>query len=28
VPAGFTVTTANADLICRNPETEGGIYEI
>jgi len=28
VPAGFTVTTANADLICKNPETEGGIYEI
>jgi len=28
VPTGFTVTTANADLICRNPETEGGIYEI
>jgi len=28
VPAGFTVTTANADLVCRNPRTEGGIYEI
>ena len=28
VPAGFTVTTANADLICRNPKTDGGIYEI
>jgi serine O-acetyltransferase len=28
VPAGFTVTTANADLVCRNPETDGGIYEI
>jgi len=28
VPAGFTVTTANADLVCRNPETEGGTYEI
>ena len=28
VPAGFTVITANADLVCRNPKTEGGIYEI
>ena len=28
VPAGFTVTTANADLVCRNPRTEGGTYEI
>jgi serine O-acetyltransferase len=28
VPAGFTVTTANADLVCRNPMTEGGTYEI
>jgi len=28
VPAGFTVTTANADLVCRNPEADGGIYEI
>jgi len=28
VPAGFTVVTANADLICRNPKTDGGIYEI
>ena len=28
VPAGFTVTTANADLVCRNPRTEGGAYEI
>jgi serine O-acetyltransferase len=28
VPAGFTVTTANADLVCRNPKTDGGIYEI
>ena len=28
VPAGFTVTTANADLVCRNPRTEGGIYQI
>ena len=28
VPAGVTVTTANADLVCRNPETDGGLYEI
>jgi serine O-acetyltransferase len=28
VPAGFTVTTANADLICRNPKADGGLYEI
>jgi len=28
VPAGFTVTTANADLVCRNPKTDGGLYEI
>jgi serine O-acetyltransferase len=28
VPAGFIVTTANADLICRNPRTDGGLYEI
>ena len=28
VPAGFTVTTANADLVCRNPRTEGDTYEI
>jgi serine O-acetyltransferase len=28
VPAGFTVTTANADLVCKNPETTGGVYEI
>lgn len=28
VPAGFTVTTANADLVCRNPMTDGGAYEI
>jgi serine O-acetyltransferase len=28
VPAGFTVATANADLVCRNPRTDGGIYEI
>jgi serine O-acetyltransferase len=28
VPAGFIVTTANADLVCRNPKTDGGIYEI
>jgi serine O-acetyltransferase len=28
VPAGFTVTTANADLVCRNPRTGGGTYEI
>lgn len=28
VPAGFTVTSANADLVCRNPRTDGGIYEI
>ena len=27
-PAGFTVTTANADLVCRNPKTDGGLYEI
>lgn len=28
VPAGFAVTTANADLVCRNPKTDGGVYEI
>ncbi len=28
VPAGFTVITPNADLVCRNPKTDGGIYEI
>ena len=28
VPAGFTVTTANADLVCRNPKADGGLYEI
>jgi len=28
VPAGFTVTTANADLICKNPKADGGMYEI
>jgi serine O-acetyltransferase len=28
VPAGFTVITANADLVCRNPSTDGGTYEI
>jgi len=28
VPPGFTVTTANADLVCKNPKTDGGIYEI
>jgi len=28
VPAGFTVTTANADLVCRNPKTDGGLFEI
>jgi serine O-acetyltransferase len=28
VPAGYTVTTANADLVCRTPKIEGGMYEI
>jgi len=28
VPAGFTVTTANTDLVCRTPNTDGGTYEI
>ena len=28
VPAGFTVTSANADLICRTPVTDGDTYEI
>ena len=28
VPAGFTVTTGSADLICRTPRIEGGTYEI
>ena len=28
VPAGFTVITANADLVCRNPRADGGTYEI
>jgi len=28
VPAGFAVTTANADLVCRKPKTDGGVYEI
>jgi serine O-acetyltransferase len=28
VPAGYTVTTGNPDLICKTPKTEGGTYEI
>ena len=28
VPAGFIVNTANVDLVCRTPKTEGGAYEI
>jgi len=28
VPAGYTVTTANPDLICKTPKIEGGTYEI
>jgi serine O-acetyltransferase len=28
VPAGFTVTTANADLVCRTPRSDGDTYEI
>ncbi|OHB74646.1 MAG: serine acetyltransferase [Planctomycetes bacterium RBG_16_55_9] len=28
VPAGYTVITANPDLVCRTPETDGGNYEI
>ncbi len=28
VPAGYTVTTANADLVCRTPRTDGDTYEI
>ncbi len=28
VPAGFTVTTANVDLVCRTPKTKGGAYNI
>ncbi len=28
VPAGFTVNTANVDLVCRTPKTDGGAYEI
>lgn len=28
VPAGFTVTTSNASLVCRTPRTEGDTYEI
>ena len=28
VPAGYTVTTANVDLVCKVPETEGGTYHI
>jgi serine O-acetyltransferase len=28
VPAGHTVTTANADLVCKTPRVNGGMYEI
>lgn len=28
VPPGYTVTTANAHLVCRTPKTDGGTYEI
>ena len=28
VPAGFTVITANADLVCKTPNIDGGTYEI
>jgi len=28
VPSGFTVTTANADLVCRTPRSDGDTYEI
>jgi serine O-acetyltransferase len=28
VPAGYTVITANPDLVCRTPETNGDDYEI
>lgn len=28
VPAGYTVITANPDLVCKTPMTEGGMYEI
>ena len=28
VPAGYTVTTANVDLVCRTPKTKGGTYNI
>jgi serine O-acetyltransferase len=28
VPAGYTVRTANPDLVCRTPETNGDDYEI
>ncbi|UCC96824.1 MAG: hypothetical protein JSW66_13375 [Phycisphaerales bacterium] len=28
VPAGYTVTTANADLVCKTPKISGGMYEI
>jgi len=28
VPAGYTVTSAHPDLVCRTPRTEGGMYEI
>jgi serine O-acetyltransferase len=28
VPAGYTVTTANADLVCKIPKTNGDMYEI
>ncbi len=28
VPSGYTVITANPDLICKTPKTDGGIYEI
>ena len=28
VPAGFTVATPSANLVCRTPKVEGGTYEI
>jgi len=28
VPAGYTVITANPDLVCKTPKTDGGMYEI
>jgi serine O-acetyltransferase len=28
VPSGYTVITANPDLVCKTPKTDGGVYEI